>query len=190
MTLSASASNGNIDVMLVGGDRFEQREQRHGGERLHDWYSNPRRDGGAIVDENGSTVYASTLMLTATDGIGTASSPLETSSPGTLTLTATAGDGLFLDNNIGPHGEFGDSRERGPFHLVHGKPDAAGQCVLHNGNVTLTATDGTLTTNGSVTISADSLTITAEQIGSTNDVIQTSANNHQCHGELWRHLPQ
>ena len=44
--------------------------------------------GGAIVDENGTTVYASTLMLTATDGIGTASSPLETSSPGTLTLTA------------------------------------------------------------------------------------------------------
>ena len=30
---------------VVGGDRFEQREQRHAGERLHDGYSNTRRDG-------------------------------------------------------------------------------------------------------------------------------------------------
>ena len=175
MTLSASASNGNIDVSSSG--EIDLSNESSGTAESVSTTGTVTLDaaGGAIVDENGSTVYASTLMLTATDGIGTASSPLETSSPGTLTLTAAAGDGLFLDNNIGAHGEFGDSRERGPFHLVHGKPDAAGQCVLTNGNVTLTATDGTLTTNGSVSISADSLTITAEQIGSTNDVIQTSA---------------
>ena len=159
---------------VVGGDRFEQREQRHGGQRLHDGYSNPRREGGAIVDENRSTVYASTLVLTATDGIGTSSSPLETSSPGTLTLTASAGDGLFLDNNTALTVNSATAGNGDLSISATGNLTLQGN-VSSTGNVTLTATGGTLTTNGTVSISADSLTITAEPIGSTNDFIQTSA---------------
>ena len=117
---------------------------------------------------------ASTLVLTATDGIGTASSPLETSSPGTLTLTASAGDGLFLDSNTALTV---NSATAGNGDL---SISAAGNLTLQGNvsgpNVTLTATAGTLAaTAGTLAATAGTLTITAEQIGSTADVIQTNA---------------
>ena len=175
MTLSASASNGDIDVSSSGGDIDLSNENTGRAESVYTTGTvTLDATDGAIVDENGSTVYASTLMLTAAEGIGTTSSPLETSSPGTLTVTATAGDGLFLDINSALMVNSANAGSGDLSISATGNLTLLGN-VSSNGNVTLTATDGTLTTNGSVTISADSLAITAEQIGSPNDVIQTSA---------------
>ena len=138
--------------------------------------------GGAIVDENGTTVNAGTLVLTATGGgIGTASSPLETSSTGTLTLTASAGDGLFLDNstaitvNSATAGTSPTATNEDLSITSTGNLTLGGNVSSTNGNVTLTVTNGTLTTTGSASINAGSLTIAAEQIGSTNDYVQTDA---------------
>jgi hypothetical protein len=110
-------------------------------------------------------------MLTATGAIGTAGSPLETSSPGTLTLAAS-GDGVFLDNNTALQVNYATGANRDVSISAAGNLTLLGS-VGSAGNVMLTATDGTLTTSGNTSISAASLTIGAEQIGSTSDIIQT-----------------
>jgi hypothetical protein len=173
ITLSASASHGNIYVQSAG-DIDLNSESSGMAESVYTTGTVTLATNGAIVDENGSTVYASTLMLTAAGGIGTATSPLETSSPGALTVTAADGDGLFLDNNMAVtvnsatagNGDLAISATQNLTLLGN---------VSSNKNVTLSATDGTLTTGGSVLISAQSLALTAEQIGAPNDVLQTSA---------------
>ena len=103
LTLSASTSAGDIDVTWNGDIDLSSEASSTAGVVL-DSISAPGTVtldavGGAIVDQYGSTVSANTLVLTATNGIGTASSPLETTSRGTLTLTAAAGSGLFLDSS-------------------------------------------------------------------------------------------
>jgi hypothetical protein len=172
MPLSASAANGNIDVSSSG-DLDLSNESSGMAASVYTTGPVTLNAGGAIVEENGSTVYASTLMLTATGGIGTASSPLETSSPGTLTWTA-AGDGLFLVNNMALTVNSATAGNGDLSISSTGNLTLQGN-VSSNSSVTLTATDGTLTTIGNPSLSADSLAITAEQIGSTNDVIQASA---------------
>ena len=86
----------------------------------------------------------STLVLTATDGIGTSSSPLETSSPGTLTLTASAGDGLFLDNDTVLTVNSATAGNGDLSITSKGNLTLQGNLSSTNGNVTLTATDGGL----------------------------------------------
>ena len=179
MTLSASASNGSIDV-VSSGEIDLINESSASADSVSTTGTVTLVAGGAIVDENGSTVNASKLVLTATDGIGTIINPLETSSPGTLTLTASAGDGLFLVNNMAltvnsATAGNGDLSISSTGNLTLQGNVSSSSNDTSNPNVTLTATDGTLTTTGSVLISANSLAITAEQIGSANDVLQTSA---------------
>ncbi len=189
MTLHASTSNGNIDVSSSG--EIDLSDESSGtGESVYTTGTVTLDAGGAIVVENGTTVYAGTLVLTATDGIGTSSSPLETSSPGTLTLTASAGDGLFLDNDTALTVNSATAGNGDLSITAKGNLTLAGNVSSANGNVTLTATDGTLTTVGTGYISADSLTITAEQIGSTTDDIQTYATTINVTANLRRHLPQ
>ena len=174
MTLHASTSNGNIDVSSSA--EIDLSDESSGtGESVYTTGTVNLDAGGAIVVENGTTVYAGTLVLTATDGIGTSSSPLETSSPGTLTLTASAGDGLFLDNDTALTVNSATAGNGDLSITSNGNLAMAANLSSANGNVTLTATDGTFTTVGTGYISADSLTITAEQIGSTTDDIQTYA---------------
>ena len=102
LTLDASTSGGDINVSSTGDIDLSNEASSMAGIVLDSISATGTVTldaGGAIVDEYDSLVYANTLALTATDGIGTASNPLETSSPTALTLTASAGDGLFLDNN-------------------------------------------------------------------------------------------
>ena len=185
LTLSASTSAGDIDVTWNGDIDLSSETSSTAGVVL-DSISAPGTVtldavGGAIVDEYGSTVSANTLVLTATNGIGTASNPLEISSRGTLTLTAAAGVGLFLDSSTALTV---DSATAGNGDL---SISAAGNLTLQGNvsgpNVTLTATAGTLAatagtlaaTAGTLAATAGTLTITAEQIGSAADVIQTNA---------------
>src|SRR5262249_12371706 len=113
--------------------------------------------GGAIVDEFGSTVSASTLVVTAARGIGTAGSPLETTSRGTLTLTAAAGDGLFLDSSTALTVNSATAGRGGLSITAAGNLTLLGKVDDAAGNVTLTATAGALTT-GNITTSAASTT--------------------------------
>ena len=178
LTLSASTSAGDIDVTWNGDIDLSSETSSTTGVVL-DSISAPGTVtldavGGAIVDEYGSTVSANTLVLTATNGIGTASNPLEISSRGTLTLTAAAGVGLFLDSSTALTV---DSATAGNGDL---SISAAGNLTLQGNvsgpNATLTATAGTLAaTAGTLAATAGTLTITAEQIGSAADVIQTNA---------------
>ena len=194
LTLSASTSTGDIDVTWNGDIDLSSETSSTTGVVLDSISATGTVTldavGGAIVDEYGSTVSANTLVLTATNGIGTASNPLEISSPGTLTLTAAAGDGLFLDSNTALTV---DSATAGNGDL---SISAAGNLTLQGNvsgtaNATLTATAGTLTaTAGTLAATAGTLTITAEQIGSTSRRDSNQCNNHERHGELRRHLPQ
>ena len=178
LTLSASTSAGDIDVTWNGDIDLSSETSSTTGVVL-DSISAPGTVtldavGGAIVDEYGSTVSANTLVLTATNGIGTASNPLEISSRGTLTLTAAAGVGLFLDSSTALTV---DSATAGNGDL---SISAAGNLTLQGNvsgpNAALTATAGTLAaTAGTLAATAGTLTITADQIGSAADVIQTNA---------------
>jgi hypothetical protein len=166
LTVSASTSAGDIDVTWNGDIDLSSEMSSTTGVVL-DSISAPGTVtldavGGAIVDEFDSTVSASTLVLTADRGIGTAGSPLETTSRGTLTLTATAGQGLFLDGSTALavhsatalHGDLSIS--------AAGNLTLLGQVADAAGNVTLTATAGALTT-GNITTSAAAITTTGQE---------------------------
>ncbi len=176
MTLSASTSAGDINVIWNGDLDLGSGESNGAGVVLNS-ISAPGTVtldavGGAIVDAYGSTVSANTLVLTAKNGIGTASNPLEITSRGTLTLTATAGQGLFLDSSsalaVGAAGTANGDVS------ISVAGDLTLQGKVAGTNVTLTATaDMLASTAVTSVVQATTLTITAEQIGSPSDVIQT-----------------
>ena len=167
LTLSASTSAGNITVLSKYEDIDLSSEMSSTAGVVLNSISAPGKVtlnavGGAIVDEFDSTVSANTLVLTAGGGIGSASSPLKTTSRGILTLTASAvNGGLFLDS----------STALTVASATAGNGDlsisAAGNLTLlstvaDTGNVTLTATAGALTT-GNITTSAAAITTTGQQ---------------------------
>jgi hypothetical protein len=167
LTLSASTSAGDIDVNWNGDIDLGSELSSTAGVVLPS-ISAPGTVtldavGGAIADENDSTVSANTLFLTAAKGgIGTASSPLETSSPGTLTLTAAAGDGLFLDSSTALTVASATAKKGDLSISAAGNLTLLGQVDDPLGNVTLTATAGALTT-GNITTSATAITTTGQQ---------------------------
>ena len=169
LTLSASTSAGNIDVTWNGDIDLSSETSSTAGIVL-DSISAPGTVtldavGGAIVDEFNSTVSASTLVLTATNGIGTASSPLETTSRGTMTLTATAtGGGLFLDSSTALTVDQATAGNGDLSISAAGNLILLGQVADSKGNVTLTATAGTLAT-GNVTTSAAAITTAGQADG-------------------------
>jgi hypothetical protein len=168
LTLSASTSTGDINVTWNGNIDLSSEMSSSTGIVL-DSISAPGTVtldavGGAIADEFDSTVSATTLVLTATNGIGTASSPLETSSRGMLTLTATAGDGLFLDSSTAlTVDSLGVTAGNGNLSIsATGNLTLLGKVADATGNVTLTATAGALTT-GNITTSAAAITAPGPQ---------------------------
>jgi hypothetical protein len=166
LTLRASTSAGDIAVNWNGNIELSSEESSTAGVVLDSISATGTvtldANGGAIADEFDSIVSANTLVLKADNGIGIASSPLETSSRGKLTLTANAGDGLFLDSSTALTV---DSAIAGIGDL---SISAAGNLTLEGdvsgGNVTLTATAGTLTaTTGNSTTSGAPITTTGQQ---------------------------
>ena len=159
LTLSASTSTGDIYVTWNGDIDLSSETSSTAGNVL-DSISAPGTVtldavGGAIVDKFNSTVSASTLVLTATKGIGTASSPLETTSRGTMNLTAIAtGGGLFLDSSTALTVDQATVGKGNPLAIsATGNLILLGQIADPKGNVTLTATVGAFAT-GNVTTSA------------------------------------
>ena len=197
--LSASTSNGNISVNNTGGadlilDGISSGPQgtltiASDADILN---TNSATASSATASANSanaenstvSGVTAATLSLTAPDGIGTLSNPLETS----VNNLAASGGGLFLANNTALTVTT-NTNIQGSVSI-----STIGNLTLNNAslgsatsNVSLTATAGTITTTGNVLLIADTLTISAEQIGDSSsyspagaayaatDVIQTNA---------------
>ncbi len=175
LTLSASTSAGNIDVKWNGTIDLGSELSSAAGIVLASISATGTVSlnavGGAIADENDSTVSARTLSLTATAGIGTAGSPVKTTSRGILALTAAAGGGLFVDSSAALTV---DSATAGNGDL---SIRAAGNLTLLSTvddptrNVTLTATAGALAT-GNVTTSTRPITTTG-QLAVTPIVMET-----------------
>jgi hypothetical protein len=199
MLLSASTSNGNINVSSSGGaelilDGISTGSQ--GAARFTsdaDIYNTTQVSSAAAFGNSASSTSATLsglsagkLFLAATNGgtIGTTSNPLNTS---VTRVTAVDADGLFLSNNtsltlstvtIDGAGQVTVSTIVGDVSI-----STIGNLTLNSAalgsvgsSVSLTATAGTLTTSGiGGSIGADTVNISAEQIGSPNDVIETSS---------------
>ncbi len=198
MLLSASTSNGSINVSSTGGDDLILGGISTGSHGTATFASDAAIYNTTSVAASGNSASANsatlsglatgTLYLSATNGIGTASNPLTTS----VTSLTAAGGGLFLKNNNAltlttsgaVAGDVGISTI-GDLTLNLGNGDLG----TTGNNVSLTALAGSLTTQAgsSGTIDADTLTISAEQIGDStayspdgtaferNDTIATDA---------------
>jgi hypothetical protein len=198
--LSASTSNGNINIRNIGNDDLILDGISTGSQNTAQFLSDGNiyyttQVSSAAASGNSATanstsanstsansatlsgLSAGTLVLSALTGvIGTASNPLNTS---VTTMTAEGGT-LFLSNNTSltlttpPNsGITGDVTISTIGNLAL---DSASLGTVGSSNVSLTITAGTLTTTNGSSIDAGALTISAEQIGTpTTDVIQTNA---------------
>ncbi len=183
--LSASTSNGNIDVTTAGDLYLADQTSSKGSTTAAISTSTSATvtlDAGNIYNPNTNakvaTVVAGTLVLTANEA-GTASDPLETSVT-SLTVDNGVAGGLFLSNNtsltvtedIDGSGDVSISTEG----------DLALDGSISGINVTLTATGGGLTSTSTTTAgtppvvtgippvitATGTLTLSAEQIGDSS----------------------
>jgi hypothetical protein len=114
--------------------------------------------GSANSGNTTSAVTAATLVLTATDGIGTASNPLETS----VNNLTVSGASLFLTNNTALTVNSATAANGDLSITATGNLIALGN-LFASAAATLTATDGTLTT-GNMTISSNPVTTTGLEV--------------------------
>jgi hypothetical protein len=194
MLLSASTSNGNINVRCVGGDDLILDGISTGATGTATFLShaaiyNTTKVAGNSASANSATLAdlsVHTLSLLAGGIIGTASNPLKTS----VTSLTAEGGGLFLSNNTSLTLTTAGESIAGNVAI-----STIGDLTLNSAklgttgsSVSLTATAGALTTTGGGgSINASTLTMNAEQIGDSaayspdgpasaaTDVIQTDA---------------
>ncbi|MCI0683106.1 MAG: cadherin-like domain-containing protein, partial [Gemmataceae bacterium] len=117
--------------------------------------------GGAIIDGNGplNNITAHTLLMAAGAGIASAADPLE--SAGVSFLNAQGGTGGVFVDNTGDLTVTGASATGTIDIRVHSDLIIGGQVTSTSGDVTLVATDGTLTVPQDTVVAAGDLELTA-----------------------------
>ncbi|MFM9964972.1 MAG: autotransporter-associated beta strand repeat-containing protein [Planctomycetaceae bacterium] len=167
LSFSATGAGGDVDVRNATGNLTVNLVNVTGSVTL--------QSGGAILDGNmtANNIFGSSLTLTASNGIGTASDSIETS-VGTLTANGGAGGGLFVANKRA---------------LVLTSASATGDNVsvttigsLTVNTVTATGRSATLTATGdvidgnagAVNVTASSVTLSGAKVGSSGDKLETN----------------